>query len=133
MNLNDGRVVSNFIVNALKGKNISIYGNGTQTRSFCYVDDLINGIILMMESPDDFIGPVNLGNPVESSIIELAEKIIDLINSKSKIVYKDLPINDPKIRQPDIRKAKRLLGYNPKFYLEEGIRKFFEWYKNTYT
>jgi len=110
MHPNDGRVVSNFIVQALKNQPITVYGNGTQTRSFCYVDDMVEGIIKMMNSPDDFTGPVNLGNPEEYRIIDLAKKIIDLTGSRSKIVFKPLPQDDPKRRRPDITLAKEKLG-----------------------
>ncbi|MFH1481094.1 MAG: UDP-glucuronic acid decarboxylase family protein [Pseudomonadota bacterium] len=123
MHPNDGRVVSNFIVQALRGEPITIYGKGNQTRSFCYVDDLIDGLIRLMKTPDGFTGPVNLGNPVEFTILELAEKIIELTGSKSKIVYKPLPADDPKQRQPDIRLAKKELKWSPKVTLEEGLKK----------
>ena len=121
MHPNDGRVVSNFIVQALKGEPITIYGKGNQTRSFCYADDLIDGLIRLMKTPAGFTGPVNLGNPVEFTILELAEKIIGLTASKSKIVYKPLPVDDPKQRQPDIRLAKEKLAWAPKISLEEGL------------
>jgi UDP-glucuronate decarboxylase len=106
MHPNDGRVVSNFIVQALKNKDITVFGDGTQTRSFCYVDDLIEGLIRMMSGPDDFVGPVNLGNPDEFTILELAKKIVKITNSKSKIVFKPLPQDDPMQRRPDISLAK---------------------------
>jgi len=114
MHPNDGRVVSNFIVQALKNEPITVYGDGTQTRSFCYVDDMVEGIIKMMNSPDDFTGPVNLGNPEEYRIIDLAKKIIDLTGSRSKIVFKPLPQDDPKRRRPEITLAKEKLGWEPK-------------------
>src|SRR5689334_7785267 len=115
MHPNDGRVVSNFIVQALQGKPITIYGDGSQTRSFCYVDDLIEGLIALMETtPAEFAGPVNLGNPTETSIAQLAEKIIDLAGSKSTIVRKPLPADDPTQRKPDIALAKRMLQWEPK-------------------
>ena len=123
MHPNDGRVVSNFIVQALKNEPITVYGDGTQTRSFCYVDDMVEGIIKMMNSPDDFTGPVNLGNPEEYRIIDLAKKIIDLTGSRSKIVFKPLPQDDPKRRRPDITLAKEKLGWEPKTPLEEGLKK----------
>lgn len=123
MHPNDGRVVSNFIVQALKGEDITVYGDGSQTRSFCYVDDLIDGLIKLMNSPDDFIGPVNLGNPEEFSILELAEKVIEMTSSRSKIVFKPLPNDDPMQRQPDISLAKERLGWEPNIGLEEGLRK----------
>lgn len=118
---NDGRVVSNFITQALDGKNITVYGDGKQTRSFCYVSDMVEGIVKMMNS--DFIGPVNLGNPKEFTILELAKKVIKLSGSKSKIVLKELPEDDPKQRRPDISLAKEKLGWEPKMELEEGLKK----------
>lgn len=129
MNLNDGRVVSNFIVQALKGEDITIYGDGTQTRSFCYVDDLIDGMIKMMNSKDDFTGPVNLGNPTEFKIIELAELILKLTNSKSKIIYKPLPEDDPMQRKPVIDLAKKELNWEPRIPLEEGLTTTIQYFK----
>ncbi|MCP4155035.1 MAG: SDR family oxidoreductase [bacterium] len=123
MHPNDGRVVSNFIVQALQGKDITIYGEGSQTRSFCYVDDMVAGLISMMNSPDDFIGPVNLGNPVEFTIMQLARKVIDMVRSKSKIVHKVLPEDDPVRRKPDISLAKKNLAWSPSIPLEEGLKK----------
>jgi UDP-glucuronate decarboxylase len=128
MHPNDGRVVSNFIVQALRGEDITIYGDGTQTRSFQYVDDLIEGMIRMMNTREDFTGPVNLGNPVEFTIRELAEKIIHLTNSRSKIVWMPLPPDDPTQRQPDIRLAKQELDWEPKIPLEEGLKKTIEYF-----
>jgi len=128
MHPNDGRVVTNFIVQALKGQDITIYGDGLQTRSFCYVDDLIEGLLKLMESPDEFTGPVNLGNPNEIAILELAQKIIELTGSGSKIVYKALPEDDPRQRQPDISLAKQELGWEPKTNLEEGLRKTIDYF-----
>ena len=122
MHPNDGRVVSNFIIQALKGEDITIYGDGSQSRSFCYVDELIDGFIRLMAS-DDFTGPVNLGNPVEFTIKELAEKIIEMTNSKSKLSLNPLPQDDPKQRQPDITLAKKELDWEPKIKLEEGLKK----------
>lgn len=130
MQPDDGRVVSNFIVQSLKNKDITIYGDGSQTRSFCYVDDLVEGIIKMMNSRDDFVGPVNLGNPTEYSILELAKKIIKLTNSKSKIIYKPLPEDDPKQRKPDITKAKKILKWKPNLELKEGLKKTIIWFKD---
>ena len=130
MHPNDGRVVSNFIMQALKGEDITVYGEGTQTRSFCYVDDLVEGLIRLMNSPDDFTGPVNLGNPVEFSILQLAEKAIMMTGSKSKIVFKPLPSDDPKQRQPDIALAKEKLGWEPKIKLEEGLVKAIEYFQS---
>lgn len=126
----DGRVVSNFIVQALKGEDITIYGDGAQTRSFCYVDDLIDGIIAMMATPDDVIGPVNLGNPTEFTILALADAVIRLTGSKSKIVYKPLPQDDPTQRQPDIALASGLLNWKPGITLEEGLLKTINYFKN---
>jgi len=123
MHLNDGRVVSNFIIQALRGEPITIFGDGTQTRSFCYVDDLIEGLIRLMQSPDDVTGPVNLGRPDEFTILELAEKVVELTNSKSEIVFEPLPTDDPKQRRPDITMARKILGWEPKMALEEGLRK----------
>lgn len=117
----DGRVVSNFIVQALQGRDITIYGDGTQTRSFCYVDDLVEGLMRLMESDRDVTGPINLGNPGEFSIRELAEKVIALTGSGSKIVYEPLPQDDPTQRQPDITKAMEILGWQPKVALDEGL------------
>jgi len=130
MQPNDGRVISNFIVGALKNKDITIYGDGSQSRSFCYVDDLVEGIIKMMNSRDDFVGPVNLGNPTEYSILELAKKIIKLTDSKSKIIYKPLPEDDPKQRKPDITKAKKILKWKPNLGLKEGLKKTIIWFKD---
>lgn len=123
MHPNDGRVVSNFIVQALKNEGITIYGEGSQTRSFCYVDDMIDGFVRMMNSKKSFIGPVNLGNPNEFTILELAEKIIDITGSQSKIVHKPLPGDDPKQRKPDITLAKKELDWKPKINLEDGLAK----------
>ena len=130
MNPNDGRVVSNFIVQALKGEDITIYGDGTQTRSFQYVDDLIDAMIRMMATGDDFIGPVNTGNPEEFTMRELAEKVIELTNSTSKIVYCPLPGDDPKQRKPDIALAKEKLNWEPIIRLEEGLVKTIMYFKD---
>lgn len=129
MHPNDGRVVSNFIVQALNGKNITIYGNGSQTRSFGYVDDLLEGMIRLMNSREDFTGPVNVGNPNEFTIKELAEMVIELTGSKSKIIYEDLPSDDPLQRQPDISLAKKELDWEPKIQLREGLSKTIEYFK----
>jgi len=123
MHPNDGRVVSNFIMQALQNKPIVIYGSGQQTRSFCYVDDLIEVIVRLMDSPDDITGPVNIGNPNEFTIKELAEKIIKLTGSKSELIYRELPGDDPTQRQPNITLAKEKLGWEPKIQLEEGLKK----------
>ena len=129
MNPHDGRVVSNFIVQAIKGDDISIYGDGSQTRSFCYVEDMIDGFVSMMSSSENISGPINLGNPTEFSILELAEKVIDKIGGKSKIVFNDLPIDDPKKRKPDIMKAKNDLDWSPKVSLDEGLEITINYFK----
>jgi UDP-glucuronate decarboxylase len=128
MHPNDGRVVSNFIVQALRNEDITIYGDGTQTRSFQYVDDLIEGMIRMMNTREEFTGPVNLGNPVEFTIRELASKVIQLTNSRSKIVWMPLPPDDPMQRQPDIRLAKKELDWEPKISLEQGLKTTIEYF-----
>jgi UDP-glucuronate decarboxylase len=130
MHPNDGRVVSNFIVQALKGEPITVYGNGNQTRAFCYVDDLIEGFVRLMAAPDEVMGPINLGNPVETTVGELARKIIDLVGSRSKIEHKPLPVDDPVQRCPDIARARDLLGWEPRVPLETGLKKtidYFDW------
>lgn len=131
MHRNDGRVVSNFIVQALNGQDITIYGDGSQTRSFQYVDDLVNGLIKLMETPDSITEPVNIGNPDEFSIKELAEMIIDITGSKSKITFEPLPADDPTQRKPDIIKAKEMLNWEPKIKLEEGLIKTIDYFKKT--
>lgn len=130
MHPNDGRVVSNFIVQALRGEDITIYGSGLQTRSFQYVTDLIEGAIKMMNSPSDFIGPVNLGNPSEFTILELAEKILELTHSKSKLCFNPLPADDPTQRKPDITLAKEKLDWRPAVPLEEGLKETICYFKN---
>jgi len=130
MHPNDGRVVSNFIVQALKNRNITVYGEGNQTRSFQYVDDLVDGMIKMMGSPESFTGPVNIGNPYEFTILELAEKVIKLTGSKSKIIYQPLPSDDPMMRKPDITLAKKELDWSPKVSLDEGLIKTIEFFKS---
>jgi UDP-glucuronate decarboxylase len=127
---NDGRVVSNFIVQALKNESITVYGKGDQTRSFCYVDDLLNGLIGLMDAPDTVTGPINLGNPVESTILELAEHIIRLSKSSSKIIYKPLPQDDPTRRRPDITKAREVLKWEPKVPLEEGLTRTIHYFRS---
>lgn len=129
MHPNDGRVVSTFIMQALKGKDLTVFGDGSHTRSFCYVADMINGFIKLMDSPDDFIGPVNLGNPVEFSTLELAKKIIDQTNSRSRIVFKPIPEDDPVQRQPDITLAKKALNWEPRISLEEGLKETIAYFK----
>jgi UDP-glucuronate decarboxylase len=130
MHPNDGRVVSNFIVQALQHKDITIYGNGLQTRSFQYVDDLIEGMVRMMATGDDFTGPVNIGNPDEFTIRELAEKVIELTNSKSKIIYSALPSDDPSQRQPNIELAQTKLNWKPTIPLEEGLIKTIDYFRS---
>ncbi|MDY0273155.1 MAG: SDR family oxidoreductase [Advenella sp.] len=123
MNINDGRVVSNFIVQALRGEDITIYGEGEQTRSFCYVDDLIDGFIRLMDTSDNVIGPINLGNPNEFTIRQLAERILTLTGSSSRLVFRPLPQDDPQQRQPDITQAKTVLDWQPSIMLDEGLKK----------
>lgn len=130
MHPNDGRVVSNFILQALRDEPIAVYGDGSQTRSFCYVDDLIEGFIKLMNSPDDFTGPVNLGNPIEITILELAEKILRLTSSRSKIIFKPLPADDPRQRRPDISLAEGKLGWSPKVPLEKGLAKTIDYFES---
>ena len=130
MHPNDGRVVSNFIVQALRGIPITIYGDGSQTRSFCYVDDLIRLMVLFMESDDEFTGPMNMGNPNEFTILELAEHITEMVGSSSEIVFKDLPADDPKQRSADISIAKNKLGWEPKTQLKEGLRHTINYFDN---
>ena len=129
MHPNDGRVVSNFIVQALKGEDITIYGDGSQTRSFCYVDDLIEAFVAMMNTGDDIIGPINMGNPNEFTIKELAEIVLEMVGGPSKLIYKPLPSDDPTQRQPDISKAKKLLGWEPKVQLREGLEQTIDYFK----
>ena len=129
MHPNDGRVVSNFIMQALHNKNITVYGDGSQTRSFCYVDDMVDGITRMMNTPKGFTGPVNLGNPSEVSILELAKLIIDITGSSSRIVFKPLPQDDPERRRPNITLAQEKLGWEPTVALEDGIRKTIEYFE----
>jgi UDP-glucuronate decarboxylase len=123
MHPNDGRVVSNFIVQALQGQDITIFGEGQQTRSFCYVDDLVSGLTKLMNSPEEVTGPINLGNPAEFTIRQLAEKVLELTGSRSKLVFKPLPQDDPRQRQPNISKADELLNWRPSIQLEEGLKK----------
>ncbi len=130
MHPNDGRVVSNFIIQALNGEEITVFGNGEQTRSFCYVDDLIDGLVKLMNSADDFTGPLNIGNPHEFKILELAHKVIELTGSKSKIVFNPLPQDDPAQRKPDISLARSNLSWNPNIPLDEGLKKTIEYFKN---
>ncbi len=130
MHPNDGRVVSNFIIQALNGEEITVFGNGEQTRSFCYVEDLIDGLVKLMNSADDFTGPLNLGNPLEFKVLELAHKIIELTGSKSKIIFSPLPQDDPVQRKPDISLARSSLNWNPNILLDEGLKKTIEYFKN---
>ncbi|MGO9951917.1 MAG: UDP-glucuronic acid decarboxylase family protein [Dissulfurispiraceae bacterium] len=129
MHPNDGRVVSNFIMQALRSEDITVYGEGRQTRCFCYVNELIDGLVLLMNTPDEITGPVNLGNPVEFTILELAEKVIKLTKSKSTILFHPLPLDDPQQRMPDISYAKRLLNWEPNISLEEGLNKTISYFK----
>lgn len=129
MNANDGRVVSNFVVQALKGEDITIYGDGQQTRSFQYVTDLIEGMLRMMETPDEVVGPVNIGNPGEFTMLELAEKVLLKVGGKSKLVFRPLPSDDPKMRRPDITKAKELLKWEPKVSLDDGLDEIIAYFR----
>ncbi len=129
MDPNDGRVISNFVNQALRGEDLTVYGDGKQTRSFCYVDDLIEGIYRMMNSPEEITGPVNLGNPGEFTMLELAEEVLGQIGSGSRLVFHELPKDDPKQRRPDISRAKELLGWEPKVPLREGLGKTIEYYR----
>lgn len=129
---NDGRVVSNFVVQALGGKDITVFGDGTQTRSFCYVADLVDALIKLMDSPDDFTGPINLGNPAEISILDLCRKLINLTGSKSKIVFEPLPEDDPEQRQPDISLARKVLRWQPKVGLQEGLTATIEYFRTLF-
>ena len=130
MQINDGRVVSNFIVQALKGDDITIYGDGSQTRSFCYVDDLVYGIIKFMNQPPDVTGPINLGNPGEFSMLELAHHVLEKTNSSSRIVFESLPSDDPRQRKPDITLAKEILGWQPSVQLDAGLTKTIDYFKD---
>jgi len=130
MHPDDGRVISNFILQALRNQPITIYGDGSQTRSFCYVDDMITGLIRLMNTPDDFTGPINLGNPIEISILELAKKIIRMTGSKSKVVFQPLPADDPKQRQPQIDLAKEKLGWIPRVSLDAGLKKTINYFED---
>ncbi len=129
MHPNDGRVVSNFIVQALKNEPITLYGEGQQTRSFCYVSDLVEVIIRLMESADEVTGPINIGNPTEFTIRELAEKVVKLSGSKSELTFRPLPSDDPRQRQPDISKARDILGWAPSVQLDEGLTKTIEYFR----
>ncbi|HPN80664.1 UDP-glucuronic acid decarboxylase family protein, partial [Dokdonella sp.] len=129
MHPNDGRVVSNFIVQALNGDDLTLYGDGCQSRSFCYVDDLIEAMLLTMATPKDFTGPINLGNPAEITMIELAERVLALTGSKSRIVLKPLPHDDPRQRQPDIRLAENVLGWRPRVSLDDGLKRTIEYFR----
>ena len=129
MHPDDGRVISNFILQALRNQPITIYGDGSQTRSFCYIDDMITGLIRLMNTPDDLTGPINLGNPIEICILDLAQKIIRMTGSKSKIVFQPLPADDPKQRQPLIDLAKEKLGWTPKVSLDVGLEKTISYFE----
>ena len=130
MDINDGRVISNFIIQALRGEDITIYGDGSQTRSFCYVDDLIEGMVRLMNSRDDFTGPVNIGNPGEYTIKELAEIVIDLTESNSKLLFQELPEDDPKQRKPIIDLAKKELDWSPTIMLRDGLKRTIDYFTN---
>jgi len=130
MDPNDGRVVSNFVVQALKGEPITVYGTGNQTRSFCYVSDLVEALILLMNSPTDVTGPINLGNPEEFTMLELANRVTQMVGGKSEVVFEELPIDDPQQRQPDISLAKTVLGWNPKTNLQKGLVLTVEHFRN---
>jgi UDP-glucuronate decarboxylase len=129
MHPNDGRVVSSFIVQALTGRDITVYGDGLQTRSFCYVDDLIEGLFRLMNSGDDLVGPVNLGNPAEFTILELVQKVVEMTGSKSKVVHRPLPQDDPRQRRPDISLAQERLGWQPSFSISEGLKKTIQYFE----
>lgn len=129
----DGRVVSNFIVQALKGEDITIFGDGSQTRSFCYVSDLIDGFMAMMSSEESLVGPINLGNPNEFTILELADLVLNKINSKSQLVFKPLPQDDPSQRQPDISKAREQFGWSPSVELDQGLELTIDYFKSLLT
>ena len=129
MHPNDGRVVSNFIVQALRGEPITIYGDGSQTRSFCYVDDLIDGMLRLMDTPADFVGPINIGNPKEFSMLELAELVLQLVGGKSRLEYKPLPADDPRQRQPEIALARDALGWQPRVALEDGLKETIAYFR----
>ena len=126
----DGRVVSNFILQALKGEDITVYGDGSQTRSFCYVDDLVDAIVGAMNTPDEFVGPINIGNPREFTILQLTELVLKLTGSKSKLVFKALPSDDPRQRQPDISLAKKMLGWSPITELEQGLERTIRYFRD---
>jgi dTDP-glucose 4,6-dehydratase len=128
MRLNDGRVVPNFISQALRNEPLTVYGDGSQTRSFCYVSDLVEGLVRLLRS--DYAGPVNLGNPMEVTILQFAERIKALTKSKSEIVYRPLPEDDPKVRQPDITRARKLLGWEPKISLDEGLTRTIDYFRD---
>jgi UDP-glucuronate decarboxylase len=131
MHPNDGRVVSNFIVQALRGEDITIYGDGQQTRSFCYVDDMIEGFVRMMDTERGFTGPINVGNPCEFTMLQLAEEVLKQVGGRSKLAFKPLPADDPKQRQPDIAMARDKLGWEPTVQLEDGLRETIAYFKRT--
>ena len=130
MHPDDGRVVSNFIIQALKGQEITVYGDGTQTRSFCFVDDLVEAMLRTMDTPDEFTGPINIGNPTEFTMLELAELVLKMTRSKSKLVFKPLPSDDPRQRQPDISLAQELLGWSPTTELEQGLERTIRYFRD---
>jgi UDP-glucuronate decarboxylase len=131
MHPNDGRVVSNFIVQALRGEPVTIYGDGKQTRSFCYVDDLIDAMVRLMGTPHELTGPVNVGNPNEFTMLELANAVIELTGARSELVFKELPFDDPQQRQPDIAVARKELGWEPTVQLTEGLTKTIDYFRET--
>jgi UDP-glucuronate decarboxylase len=132
MHPSDGRVVSNFIMQALRGEDVTVYGDGTQTRSFCYVDDLVEAIVRVMNTPDEFTGPINIGNPKEFTMLELAELVLNLTGSKSKLVFKPLPSDDPRQRQPDISLAREVLGWSPTTELEQGLERTIRYFHDVH-
>ena len=131
MHPNDGRVVSNFIIQALLGHDITVYGDGAQTRSFCYVDDLIDGMVRFMTTPDSIVGPINIGNPTEFTILQLASQVIEMTGSRSKIVHRPKPQDDPRQRRPDISLARRVLDWQPRIELEEGLAHTVDYFRRT--
>jgi len=133
MAADDGRVVSNFIVQALRGQDLTVYGDGSQTRSFCYADDLVAGFMQLMNAGDEVVGPINMGNPGEFTMIELAEKVLRLTGSTSKLIHMPLPQDDPKQRRPDITKAKQFLGWEPTVALEQGLERTIDYFKKVVT
>jgi UDP-glucuronate decarboxylase len=130
MQINDGRVVSTFVVQALRGEDLTVFGDGRQTRSFCYVDDLVEGLVRLAETPDGVTGPINLGNPVENTMLELADLVLALTGSRSRLVFKPLPEDDPRHRRPDIGRAESTLGWTPSVALADGLRRTIDYFDN---